>query len=328
MPSTRKKLPASAAKKKTLASTKSKSSVKKSTKKNRATTKNDGLYLQVAMTHASSQEAISTVSNSTIQEQRQEEFSTSTGQAIMQVLHKLDASNQAFTKRMDSFERQNSISSTPLSSPTAQHPGAIHPAHAQQGRIDLSTNQVGTITTQAIPVVQAGIPDHMSMTSVPCDQAGSGRVRVQTQVSRDVVPKLDAIRSIPSVSSAVSRLLAQYDDQADQEALPGKISNARKKSGHYNITDTSIVSPQYRWPNAGLVSNSHIKKPSYDELNMAQWASGQLNNMLLVEDNTTLRCMLTQMSMAMRDAGSLPWSAVRSAWAVSMTDIEEGKQDQ
>ena len=165
MPSTRKKSPASVAKKKTLASTKSKSSVKKSTKKNRAMTKNDGLYLQVATTHASSQEALSTVSNSTIQE-RQEEFSTSTGQAIMQMLHKLDTSNQALTKRMDSSERQNSISSTPLSSSTAQHPGAIHPVHAQQGRIDLSTNQAGTITTQAIPFVRAGIPDHMSMTSV------------------------------------------------------------------------------------------------------------------------------------------------------------------
>ena len=29
--------------------------------------------------------------------------------------------------------------------------------------------------------------------------------------------------------------------------------------------------------------------------------------------------------MAMRDAVSLPWSAVRSAWAVSMMDKEEGR---
>ena len=213
MPSTRKKSPASVAKKKVLSSTKSKSSVKKSTKKNNATKKNDGLYLQVATTHASSQEAVSTVSNSTIQEQPQGEFSTSTGQAILEMLHKLDASNQALTKRMDSFERQNSISSTPLSSPTAQRPRVVHPAHTQQGRVDLSTNQAGTVTTQSIPVVRAGIPDHMPMTSVPCGQAGSVGVRVQAQVSRDaVVPKLDVMRSIPSVSSAVSHLLAQYDD--------------------------------------------------------------------------------------------------------------------
>ena len=58
---------------------------------------------------------------------------------------------------------------------------------------------------------------------------------------------------------------------------------------------------------------------------MAQWISGQLNNMLLVEDNTTLNNILTQVLMAMRDAVSLPWPAVRSGWAVSITDIEEGR---
>ena len=42
-----------------------------------------------------------------------------------------------------------------------------------------------------------------------------------------------------------------------------------------------------------------FKKPSYDELNMEQQTSGQLNNILLVEDNTTLRTMSTQMSMTM-----------------------------
>ena len=32
--------------------------------------------------------------------------------------------------------------------------------------------------------------------------------------------------------------------------------------------------------------------------------------------------MLIQMAASMRDAVSLPWPVVRSAWAVSMTDIE------
>ena len=105
----------------------------------------------------------------------------------------------------------------------------------------------------------------------------------------------------------------------------GLTSSIRKKSGRYNVTDTSLVSPQYRWPNEGLVVTSHFKKPAYDELNMAQWISVQLNNILLVEENTTLRNILTQVSMAMRDAVSLPWPMVRSAWVVSMMDIEEGR---
>ena len=213
-----------------------------------------------------------------------------------------------------------------MGSPTSQRPGVGHLANIQQGRGNISTSQPGPFTAQTIPAVRSSISESMQFTSGQLAQAGVARASVQAQVTRDaVVPKVDVMQSIPSVSSAVSRLLAQYDDQADQEAFPGKTSSVRKRSGRYNITDTSLVGPQYRWPNEGLVSNSHVKKPSYDELNMAQWALGQLCNMLLVEDNTTLRNMLTQMSMVMRDAVSLPWSAVRSAWAVSMTEIEEGR---
>ena len=58
---------------------------------------------------------------------------------------------------------------------------------------------------------------------------------------------------------------------------------------------------------------------------MTQWISGQLNNILLVKNNTTLWNMLTQMSMVIRDVPSLPWPAVKSSWAVSMTNIEEGR---
>ena len=92
------------------------------------------------------------------------------------------------------------------------------------------------------------------------------------------------------------------------------------------MTDNSIANPQFRWPNEGLVSNSHLKKPPYDDLNMAQWISGQLNNILLIEDNTTLRNVLTQVAMALKDAVILPWPAVRSAWAISMSEIEEGRR--
>ena len=325
MPSSKKKSPASSAKKKTLSTAKAKSSVKKPTKKNNATTKNDGSYLQVAP-QLSSQEVVSTASNITTQDPTQGDFSQSTGQAILQMLHKLDASNQSLTKRMDSLERQNSISSTPIGSPTAQRLGAAPVAHTQQPRVEFATNQAGTVTPQVVTSRLPSTSDRMSVPSVSYAQPAHGGAEVRTQLSHDaVIPKPEVMRSIPSVSSAVSCLLAQYEDQADQQVFQGKNYNIRKRSGRYNTTDNAVMSPQYRWPNEGLVSSSHNKKPAYDELNMAQWTSGQLNNMLLVEDNTTLRCMLTQMALAMRDAGSLPWPAVRSSWAVSMTDVEEGR---
>ena len=165
MPSSKKKSPASSAKKKTLSAAKAKSSMKKSTKKSSATTKNDGSYLQVA-SQLSSQEAVSTVSNITTQDPPQGDFSQSTGQAILGMLHKLDASNQALTKRMDSLERQNSISSTPLGSPTAQHLGAAPVAHTQQPRVDFSTNHAGTVTSQAMTSILPSISDRMSMPPV------------------------------------------------------------------------------------------------------------------------------------------------------------------
>ena len=140
-----------------------------------------------------------------------------------------------------------------------------------------------------------------------------------------VVPGVDVLRSIPSISSAVTQLLTSYDQQAVQDALPGKGLTNRRKSGSYNTTDTTLVGPQFRWPNEGLVSASNTKRPAYDELNLQQWVAGQLSNALLIEDTTLLGQVLTQIVLAMKDVASLPWQAVRVAWAVSMTEIEEGR---
>ena len=107
--------------------------------------------------------------------------------------------------------------------------------------------------------------------------------------------------------------------------MPGKGLTNRWKSGRYNTTDTILVGPQFRWPKKGLVSASNTKRPAYDELNLQQWVAGQLSHALLVEDTTLLRNVLTQIVLAMRDAVSLPWQAVRAAWAISMTEIEEGR---
>ena len=59
-----------------------------------------------------------------------------------------------------------------------------------------------------------------------------------------------------------------------------------KKSGRYNTTDTTSLSPQFCWPNEGLIT--------------------------------------VQMAASMRDAVSLPWPVVSSALAISMTATEEG----
>ena len=267
---------------------------------------------------AISSKVVSTVNNTTTHDSSQLGISASSGQVIIEMLQELDASNQALAKRIDHIEHQGSFSSTPMTSPTSQHPLAARHINIDRTQANASTTQLPT----GIRSQLAGT----STTTVPLTQPTSTSTRVQTQISHDgIAPKPEVMRSTPSILTAVSQLLARYEEQADQEGLPGKTYSYRKRSGRYNVTDTSTVGPQYRWPNEGLVSNSHAKKPACDELSLAQWISGQLNNILLVEDNSMLRSMLTQVSMAMRDAVSLPWPAVRSAWAASMTDVEEGR---
>ena len=96
------------------------------------------------------------------------------------------------------------------------------------------------------------------------------------EINREaIVLSVNTVRNIPSISSAVSRLLAQYEDQAHQEVIPGKDPH-RRKQGRYNTTETSSVKPELRWPNEGYIATSQKCKPAYDDLSITQWASDQL----------------------------------------------------
>ena len=160
-----------------------------------------------------------------------------------------------------------------------------------------------------VPVSHQSLPS-ASQTTLPrslSDNMFTGQTEVM-EASRDaIIPSVDAVRNIPSISSAVSKLLAQYEEQTHQDIVPGK-DFIRKKSGRYNTTDTA--KPELRWPNEGYVSTGATKKPSYDDLSLAQWASGQLANILLIQDFQLMKRMLTQVTMALTDAVSLQWPAV------------------
>ena len=237
-------------------------------------------------------------------------MSASTGQTILTMLHQIDASNKELSRHMDTLERNSSMGSTPRTFPTVQHRSST--VAAAQPVLPRSVHEVGAT----------------SRFTGQGNQGTSGAVNQttgQNTFSRDaIVPGVDVLRSIPNLSSAVTQLLASYDQQAVQDVLPGNGHITRRKSGRYNTTDTTLVGPQFRWPSEGLVFASHSKKPAYDELTVPQWVSGQLSNVLLIDDPTIARNVLTQVVLAMKDVVSLPWQVVRSAWAVSMTEIEEG----
>ena len=97
MPSYRKKSPATEGKRKTRASDKARTFPRKN-KKLKSASLNDGSYPQIP---DQQQASVSTVAST-----------TQPGQAILDMLNKLDASNKELIRRMDRFERNGSISST------------------------------------------------------------------------------------------------------------------------------------------------------------------------------------------------------------------------
>ena len=104
-----------------------------------------------------------------------------------------------------------------------------------------------------------------------------------------MLPNLETIRQLPNVSEAVSSILASYDGQYRQDSSQGK--------PHRLI---------------------------YDDLSMPQWVAGQLTNILHMQDHATSRQALIQVIAAMKDAASIPFTAVKIACARSMHELKEG----
>ena len=144
---------------------------------------NDGSYLQVQ-----DQIPVSTVPSSS-----QNPISASTGQAILNILNKLDASNHELSRRMDRFER-GSVSSTSIMSPTI--PMVNHHKRATV------TQPVAVNAQPILRRVNTGEAAGHGLNVVP------SCITAMTNEARDaVVPRADVLRSIPSISTAVSQLL-------------------------------------------------------------------------------------------------------------------------
>ena len=143
----------------------------------------------------------------------------------------------------------------------------------------------------------------------------------QLDIQNDgVLPRLETLRQLPSVSNTVSTLLGAYEDQA-RATLQGR---QLRKPVRYNSVEVVQKAPEFCWPNEGYYAPAGKKRVIYDDLTLPQWVVGQLSNIYHMRDQTTARHVLLQAILAMKDATSLPWTAIRSVWATSMHDLEEG----
>ena len=198
--------------------------------------------------------------------------------------------------RIDRIEGNSTVSSTP------RPPGAVTgrenvtfrlpkpksslPVKSTMGELTPRTNLINSYKWPAREeVVNPG--GYSTETGTLQAVSSSSRVTEQQQgYRRDAItPTVDRLRSIPEVSNVVANLLSDYETHVQQEVIPGKPLSARRKSGRYNITDTPNARPEGRWPNDGFVAAANSRKPAYDDLSLQQWAAGQLNNVLQIQDD-------------------------------------------
>ena len=222
---------------------------------------------------------------------------------ILTYLKKIENSNHELMKRVDSLESR-SISSTPRSS--------------RSHTVEASVTQGRHITSRGDALADLNHPMHITHPTAVASGT-SLQVPMGGASHRDaVLPGLDALRHNPTISQAVTGVLASYEDKLQAEATQGKSS---RKSGRFNTTDTVTAIPERRWANEGYHGR---RKVAFDDLTLPEWAAGQLSNVLQMQDQSTAKNALLQVILALKDAASLPWATVRSAWAISMHEVEQG----
>ena len=62
----------------------------------------------------------------------------------------------------------------------------------------------------------------------------------------------------------------------------------------------------------------------YDELMMSELAAGQLSNIYLIQDPILVKQTMVQAIQVLKDAPFLLWQAVRTAYAQSVHQVEQG----
>ena len=252
---------------------------------------------------------------------------------IMAILTDMIESNKTMAGRIEKLESQGSKTSSPINARFHSH---------DQGQTSTSTSR------QALQAAhQSGSNDQLLLTHAPrgtqhditrsnlptfnpdpTSIRSANSINNQGALNRDehrdvIMPDLNVLRKMPYVADSVSEIMATYEAQARTLAAQGKPATSRR-SGCYNAVDLISSEPERRWPNEGFHGGQGKKRLTYDELTLPQWVAGQLANIHSMRDHTVARQALLQVIHAMRDATSLPWVAVRNAYASSMHDVEEG----
>ena len=254
--------------------------------------------------------------------------------AILAYLERLDQSNQALTKRVVKLETSTSTASMPHNVRTRSTvPPVVFNSSQPATQLQYQVQGGNTVNSATNKPNFNGLSTKPSDALIPASSAGSQPphqrllqptiVPTQAQFNTDgVLPSLSDLRQNQEISHSVNQVLVSYESQAQLEATQGK--DTQRKSGRINNTDTVTRLPQFRWPNEGLSSVTGKKKVLYNKLTVSEWTAGQLSYIYLIQDPDLVKHAMVQTIQALKDATSMPLQAVRTAYAQSMHQVEQG----
>ena len=132
---------------------------------------------------------------------------------------------------------------------------------------------------------------------------------------------LDTLRSNPIIQQSVEERIAVLESKMKAELQQGIYH--RRKSGRYNVSETSHAIPHLRWPNVACVIGTARKRTMFDELSLGQFVIGFVTDVLDTHHVETQQNMLTELVETVKLAENISWPIARGAFAASMLKIEE-----
>ena len=88
---------------------------------------------------------------------------------------------------------------------------------------------------------------------------------------------LEFLRTNPYLQKLVENRVAVLEARMRNELQQGNLTT-RKKSGRYNVSETTCAPTHLRWPNESCLTRATRKRTSYDDLTLGQFVVGFLKN--------------------------------------------------
>ena len=196
---------------------------------------------------------------------------------ILNMLQRLEASNKGLSGRVNRME-QNSTTSTPLQIRSREGNSDPTPIRREQTIPVSSDTRPDVIDSH--PTSWRDIPLLGNFTSrgsalqLP-PNIGRGQRDTSTEAfQRDaVLPNLNVLRGIPTVTGALNNIMASYASQARAQTSQGR--NTSHKSGRYNATDIITAPPPPQNPGGQIKGTTDLVVGNVFYIMISRWPNGQ-----------------------------------------------------